>query len=71
MYGQEIDRNLALPSYQILKTMVRRRMDQMVGTRNFKARNERIETGVLVKSHTGRKSAFKGKRENAIWENAN
>ena len=34
-----------------LKTMVRRRIDQMISTRNFKAWNERTETGVLVKSH--------------------
>ena len=34
-----------------LKTMVRRHIDQMISTRHFKARNERIETGVLVKSH--------------------
>ena len=55
MYDQEIDRHLALPSYQRLKTMVRRHIDQMIRTRNFKARSERIETGVLAKSQKGRK----------------
>ena len=49
MYDQEIDRNLAL-SYQRLKTMERRHIDWMKRTRNFRAWNERIETGVLVKS---------------------
>ena len=43
-----------MPSYQRLKTMVRH-IDQMIRMRNFKARKERIETGVLVKSHLGRK----------------
>ena len=39
---------------QRLKTMVRRHTDQMIRTRTCKAWNERIETGVLVKSHKGR-----------------
>ena len=43
-----------MPSYQRLKTMVTRHIDQMIGTRNFKARNERIDTGVLVKSQKGK-----------------
>ena len=45
--------------------MVRRHTDQMFRTRNFKVRNERIETGVLVKTQ-GRMSALRGKLENAI-----
>ena len=59
MYDQENDRNPAMPSYQRLKTMERRHTDQMSRTRNFKARNERIETGVLV-NHKGRKSTLRG-----------
>ena len=54
MYDREIDRNLALPRYPRLKTVVRRHVDQMIRKRNFKTRSERIETGVLVKSHKGR-----------------
>ena len=38
-----------MPSYQRLKIVVRRHVDQMIRTRNFRARNERIETGVRVK----------------------
>ena len=34
--------------------MVRQHDDQMIRTRNFRARNERIETGGVVKSHKGR-----------------
>ena len=46
MYDQEIDRDRAMPSCQRLKTMARRQIDQMIRTRNFRARNERIETAV-------------------------
>ena len=56
MYDQELDRNLAKPSYQRLTTMVRRHIDRMTRTRNFTARNDRIETGVLVKSQKKEKS---------------
>ena len=38
MYDQEMDRERAMPSYQRLKTMVRRHIDQMIWTRKFKAR---------------------------------
>ena len=57
MYEQEIDRDRAMPSYQRLNTMVRRHIVQMIRTRNFRARNERIETGVLVKSHKGKNAS--------------
>ena len=46
LYDQEIDRDRAMPSYQRLKIVVRRYVDQMTRPRNFRARNERIETGV-------------------------
>ena len=61
MYDQEIDRNLAMPSCQRLKTMVRLHIDQMIRARNFSARNERMETGVLVKSHEGRRVSVERK----------
>ena len=54
LYEQEIDRDRAVPIYQRYRTMVRRHIDQMVRTRNNKARNERIETGVLVNGHKGK-----------------
>ena len=50
MYEQEIIENLSMPRYQKLKTMVKRLVDQKIRTRNFQTRNERIETGVLVKT---------------------
>ena len=54
MYEREIDPDRSMPSYQRLKTEVRRHIDQLIRTRNFRARNERIETGVFVKSHKGK-----------------
>ena len=47
-----IDRS---PSYHKLKTMARRHLDQMIRTQNFMVRNQRIETGVLVKTRKGEK----------------
>ena len=57
IYEQEIDRDRAMPSYQRLNTMVRRHIVQMIRTRNFRARNERIETRMLVKSHKGKNAS--------------
>ena len=54
LYNQEKNRDTATPSCQRLRTMVRQHVGQMIGTRNFKARDERFETGALVKSHKGR-----------------
>ena len=45
------------PKSRNCHTMVRRHIDQMIGTCNFKARNERIETGVLVKSQKKREKS--------------
>ena len=50
MYNQELNRYPAAPNYQKLRKVVRQHIDQTIRTRNLKARNERIETGVLVKS---------------------
>ena len=54
MYNQELSRYRVAPSYQKLRSMVRQHLDQTMRTRNFKARNERIVSGVLVKSQEGR-----------------
>ena len=43
MYEQEINQNPSKPSYQKLKTMVKRQTDQKIRTSNFQARNERLE----------------------------
>ena len=54
MHNQEIDRDRPMPSCQRLKMLVRRHIDRMIRTRNFRAWIERIETGVLLKSHKGK-----------------
>ena len=46
------------------RRVVRQRVDQTIGTRNFEARNERLERGVSVKS--GETPARKEKLENAF-----
>ena len=67
MYEQEIDQHRSKPSDQKLKTMVRRHIDRMIRTPNFKVRNERIETGVLVKSQKGKNVSVENEdKENAI-----
>ena len=69
MNDQELDRDRVVPSYQRLKTLVRRHNELMIETRNFRVRNERIETGVLVKSHKGRKVSVERKvREGHQWK---
>ena len=40
-------------SYQRLRTMARRQIDQMMRTRNSKPWNKRMEKGVLAKSQKG------------------
>ena len=49
-----IESRKATPSYQCFRTMVRQHIDQTIRSRNFRAPNERFETGALVKSHKGR-----------------
>ena len=67
MYNQELSRDRVTPSYQKLMRMVRRHVDQSTMTRNFKARNERIEKGALVKSQKGRKRQ-RGKKSGFEWK---
>ena len=49
MYDMEIP----MPSYQKLKTMVKRRTDQKLRLRSFDARHGRIESGAMIKSRKG------------------
>ena len=46
----KLDRQKVTPSFERLRTMVREHSDQMIRMSNFKAQNEGIEKGVLVKS---------------------
>ena len=58
-----------MASYQRLKVMVRKHIDQMIRTHNFSTRNERTETRVLFKSQQ-REQCQCGK-ENVISGKAN
>ena len=53
LYDMEIHQKILMPSYQKLKTMVKRSTDQKLRLRNFEARHRRIETGAVVKSRKG------------------
>ena len=46
--GMEIHRQISMPEYQKLKTMVKRSTDQKLRLRNFHARHGKIETGAVV-----------------------
>ena len=59
MDEQDIDQNRAVPSYQRLKTEVRRHIDQTIRTRNFRVRKERIGS-IGQKSKKEKMSALKG-----------
>ena len=50
LYDMEIHQKISMPNYQKLKTMVKRSVDQKLRLRKFDARNERIETGAVVKN---------------------
>ena len=50
LYDMEIHQKMAVPNYQKLKTMVKRRKDQKPRLRNFDAWYGRIESGAVVKS---------------------
>ena len=53
LYDMEIHQKISMPNYEKLKTMVKRGIDQKLRLRNFDVRNERIETGAVVKSRRG------------------
>ena len=50
LYNMEIHQKKAGPDYHILKTMVKRSIEQNMITKNFEARNGRFETSVVVKN---------------------
>ena len=56
LYEQENVRNNEKPSYSRLKTSARRHIDQTMRTRNFRARNERVESEAETKSQKEKNS---------------
>ena len=61
-HEQDIEQHNSQPSYQKLRTMVKRCSDQNIRIRNFEARNERIETGAPAKDRS------KGKTRQRVKE---
>ena len=55
---QENIRHDEQPSYSRLKTSVRRRIDQTMRTRNFRAQNEIVEKGAVTKTQKERKPSM-------------
>ena len=49
LYDMEIREKISVPNYDKLKTMVERRKDQELRSRNFDARHGKIETGAVIK----------------------
>ena len=69
MYIQEVNRDQVTPSFQKLTNMVRQHINQTIRTRNFKARNERIETGYWSKVTKGENvSAERKMAECILWK---
>ena len=66
LYDQETVRNNGQPSYSRLKTSVKLHIDQMMRTRNFRARNEVVERGSVTKSQKQRKPSLRGKRKSVF-----
>ena len=70
LYEQENIRNNEPPNYSRLTTSVRRRIDQTMRTRNFRAQNETVERGAVTKSQKREKSQRGKEGGKGRWENA-
>ena len=57
----EIHQKVSMPTYQKLKTIVKRSIDQKLRLRNFDSRQGKIETGAVVKSRKGLIGVERGK----------
>ena len=67
VYDMEIHQNISMPSYQQLKTVMKRSIVQKRRSRNFDARNERIETGAVVASRMGSSGIERGQGVCCQW----
>ena len=53
LYDMEIHQKISYPNCQKLKTMVKRRKNQKLRSRNFDARQGRLETGAVILNRKG------------------
>ena len=68
LYDMEIHQKISVPNYQLLKTMVKRSIDQKLPLRIFDARHGRIETGAVVKGRKGLIGVERGKGVCHQWK---
>ena len=68
LYHMEIPQEISEPDYQMLKTMVKRSIDQKLRFRNADARNDRIETGAVVTNRRGQRGVDRGQGECYQWK---
>ena len=66
LYDLEIHQKISEPDYQRLETVVKRSIDQKLRSRNFEARNERIEKRAVVKNRRDQRSVERGPGE--CWQ---
>ena len=66
LYKLEIHQKEAKPDYHRLKTMAKRSIEQDLRTRNFEARNGRIESNMPVKNQREQRRVLK--RQGDCWQ---
>ena len=68
LYNLEIHQKRSKPDYHRLKTIVKRSIEQDLRTRNFEARNGRIESNMLVKNQREQRHVLEGQRDCWQWK---
>ena len=68
LYNLEIHQKKAKLDYHMLKTMVKRSIEHELRSRNFEARNGRIESNILVKNQRAQRRVHKGQGECWQWQ---
>ena len=68
LYNLEIHQKKSKPDFHPLKTMVKRSIEHDLRTRNFEARNGRIESNMLVKNQREQCRVLKGQGDCWQWK---
>ena len=68
LYNLEVHQKKSKPDYYRLKTMAKRSTEQDLRTRNFEARNGRIESHMLVKNQREQRHVLKGQGDCWQWK---
>ena len=70
LYELEIQQNISKLDYQKLKTTVKRSIDQRIKSRNIQARNDRNETGTVMKNRRDKSGVPRRLGECYQWKGA-